>query len=390
MQRVWELAERRSRLVDDTSRLLYADLHNHSLFSDGRGDPELAFAQLRAAGLDVAALTDHAAVPHADVPGLDLSHYPSERALALGRGAPHSIEPDQWDRLAVIADTHDVPGEFTAIRGFEWTDQWMGHVNVWLSHTYTKVMTPGSMHGLREHLRATEPDALFGYNHPGREPGRFEGFGLHADLRARMVGLELFNRSDDYLFSGFAEDGTSAVVGCLDAGWRPGVIGSSDEHGIAYGLVGKGRTGIWALEHSRAGVREALSARRTFATREVGFRLDATLDGIRLGGEVLSAGTEMRVDLGGSAYEGATVELQLLTGDPGTGLPQVSACGPAVVGEVTTLAVSLPQEAAWVFLRVADPVRRIGVPAPAGHAAAGWALGYASPWWLSQGNGSSS
>src|SRR6195952_4094783 len=37
-----------------------ADLHNHTRFSDGRGNAAAAFASMRSAGLDVAALTDHA------------------------------------------------------------------------------------------------------------------------------------------------------------------------------------------------------------------------------------------------------------------------------------------------------------------------------------------
>ncbi|HTF60461.1 MAG TPA: hypothetical protein VK713_11195, partial [Actinomycetes bacterium] len=39
------------------SWLAHADLHNHTWLSDGAGDPRLAFASMRAAGLDVAALT---------------------------------------------------------------------------------------------------------------------------------------------------------------------------------------------------------------------------------------------------------------------------------------------------------------------------------------------
>src|SRR5687768_8192894 len=50
---------RASKLVPGTW-LVHADLHNHTLFSDGDGDPAAAFASMRASGLDVAALTDHA------------------------------------------------------------------------------------------------------------------------------------------------------------------------------------------------------------------------------------------------------------------------------------------------------------------------------------------
>jgi hypothetical protein len=375
--------DRRSRLVDDGTRLLHADLHNHSLFSDGGGDPESAFDEMRAAGLDVAALTDHASIPHHQVEFLDLTHYPDEDALAIGRTPPRSIDDDGWKRTGEIADAHDVPGEFTALRGFEWTEPWLGHVNVWFTDAFLPVTTPGDFEGLHEFLREKEPDALFGYNHPGREPGRLAEFARDgADgLDDRMVALEAFNRRHDYLFAGHADGLSSPIVACLDAGWRPGLIGCSDEHGPSYGLAGRGRTGIWAREHSREGVREALLARRTFATREIGLRLDATLDGVRMGGELgRLAGTRvLDVDLAGSGYDGRPLQLQLLASD-GTGVPAVVATADARVGEVAHVEVDLP-EAAWTLLRVADPTRPSDTPGPRDHPASRWGVAYASPWW---------
>ena len=53
---------RGSKLFPGT-RLVHGDLHNHTLLSDGAGDPELAFETMHAAGLDVAAITDHALYP---------------------------------------------------------------------------------------------------------------------------------------------------------------------------------------------------------------------------------------------------------------------------------------------------------------------------------------
>jgi hypothetical protein len=391
--------------------LVVADLHNHSLNSDGRGDPEQAFEQMRAAGLDVAALTDHASIPLTELAGLGLQHYPDEEAVALGRLAPRSFDLPAWHRTGELADKHDVPGEFTAIRGFEWTEPWLGHVNVWFSGGYLQVTTPGSLQGLHDWLTGTEPGALFGYNHPGREPGRLAGFALPQALAAadgdpdvdpgllrRMVALEAFNRTEDFLFGGYAEGLASPIAGCLDAGWRPGLIGCSDEHGRSYGLAGKGRTGLWVREHSRDGVREALSARRSFATREVGLRLDATLDGVRMGSTLPQApggAVELAVDLGGSTYEGREVELQLLASAarapsrPGARAGRdgeevgVLARVPARVGAVTRARVELP-EAAWVLLRVADPRRGYGGPAPTGHPCSCWAVAYSSPWYSAQ------
>ncbi|HRD29749.1 MAG TPA: aminopeptidase N C-terminal domain-containing protein, partial [Caulobacter sp.] len=66
------------------------------------------------------------------------------------------------------------------------------------------VTTPGSLAGLFEFLDDAAPDALFGYNHPGREPGALDDFSLPPShfrhLQRRMVALEAFNRREDFLF----------------------------------------------------------------------------------------------------------------------------------------------------------------------------------------------
>jgi hypothetical protein len=383
---------RRSRLITDPAvdlRLLFADLHNHSLHSDGRGDPENAFRQLRDAGLDVAALTDHASTPLDRLAGLSLDDYPDARALSLARLAPRSIDAAAWKRTAEIADAHDAPGEFTALRGFEWTEPWLGHVNVWFSDEFIPVTTPGRLDGLHTFLAKTETEALFGYNHPGREPGRLGGFEVpvrYPDLARRMVALEAFNRTHDFLFEGYDRRQRSPIADCLDAGWRPGLIGCSDEHGRSYGLVGKGRTGLWASAHTRRGVQGALLGRRTYATREVGLRLDATLDGVPMGGVLHTGRTAwLEVDCAGSVYLGHDAELQLLTSSRARtddGGIRVVHRSTAQLGEVTRLDVQVPDDARWLLLRVADPDQPRGGPAPAGHPARGWALAYASPWYL--------
>jgi hypothetical protein len=377
---------RRSRLEPAGPFLVIADLHNHTTLSDGRGDPETAFRQMRQAGLDVAALTDHASIPLAERDDLGLHQYPDAEALSVARMMPRSFDEEGWRRTGELAETFDVPGSFTALRGFEWTEPWLGHANVWFSDDWIRVDTPGSMSGLFAFLAEHEPKALFGYNHPGREGGRHEEFALPpdpAELPARMVALEAFNRADDYLFGlGGAQ---SALVACLDAGWRPGLIGCSDEHGRSFGLAGRGRTGIWVHEHSREGVREGLGARRTFATREVGLRLDATLDGLRMGSALPPAGrAELAVDLAGSGYQGRPVELQVLVSAAAVGgpSPEVAVIDriPAVVGEVARGRIDLPGDAGWVLIRVADPARGYGGSAPAGHPASTWAVAYTSPW----------
>ena len=77
---------RRSRLepADAPLTLVVADLHNHSLNSDGRGDPERAFELMRAAGLDVAALTDHVLSLLRSLPAGETYENVQDVAKALG------------------------------------------------------------------------------------------------------------------------------------------------------------------------------------------------------------------------------------------------------------------------------------------------------------------
>lgn len=397
-------AERTSRLPAGAGTvLLHADLHNHTLLSDGAGSPEDAYASMRDAGLDVAALTDHASVPatlHIPDPGPE-GFEPD--AIARYLSAPHSIDQRGWERTGALADQWDEPGRFTAIRGFEWTEPWLGHINVWFSREWVGIEALGSTSELFEWLlaRATADDAglvpLAGLNHPGREPGRFDQFRHDARLRDRVVSMEMFNRGDDYLFEGWRDGRPSPLLQALDQGWRPGLIGVTDEHGRTWGTAeGRGRAGLWAREHSRAGVAEALRARRSYATRLSGLRLDATLDGVRMGqplgaeGRPVGDGRQMRLEVDldrGPAWAGRELELQLLR--PGTDdrVPEVRVQVPVRCGEPAGYDVDLGPAAPegrpdWVVLRVADPGGSNRTPGPRGHAANALAVAYASPWWF--------
>src|SRR4051812_9942396 len=166
---------RRSRLSvgePDDAFLLVADLRNHTLLSDGRGDPERAFAQMRAAGLDVAALTDHASIPREQRDELGLHQYPDDDALDVARHMPRSFDEAAWERTAELADEFDVPGVFTALRGFEGPGPCLGPVNGWSSAGCQHGDRPGSRAGFFGFLGGREQRALCGYTPPGRGGGR--------------------------------------------------------------------------------------------------------------------------------------------------------------------------------------------------------------------------
>ena len=198
-------AARASRITAGTT-LVHADLHNHTLLSDGDGDPALAFDSMRSAGLDVAALTDHATYSDNALGDVLTDALPPDYHQAAG------LTPNGWARTREYADAANTDGAFTAIRGFEWSEPLLGHVNVWFTEHYVDVLQAGLMAPLLEWLRR-EPglvldggaDGIAGFNHPGREPGRFEEFRFDPRPRDQMVSLEMFNRRDDYLFEGWAD-----------------------------------------------------------------------------------------------------------------------------------------------------------------------------------------
>ncbi len=387
-------AARTSRVTAGTT-LVSADLHNHTLLSDGDGDPQQAFARMRDAGLDVAALTDHATLT--DHLGRDLA----AGRLPPGYTAVAGLTRAGWDRTGELADAHDEPGVFTAIRGFEWSEPVLGHVNVWFSAGYTDVIDVGRMDSLYGWLARSEgslgpddggSDALAGFNHPGREPGRFDEFRYDASVAARVVSLEMFNRYDDYLFEGYADGRPSPLVGCLGAGWRTGLSGVTDEHGADWGNhADKGRTGLWVVENTRAGVVEALRARRFFATRTSGLRVDATAE--VLGGTAgpVPMGGVLALDRGavrftvdvdrGAGWRGRPLLVQVLR--PGAHVPEVAAVVETASGDVVTCTVPLDVDAGdWVVLRISDPTAANRTPGPDAHPCNDLGVAYVSPWWL--------
>ena len=376
---------RRSRLFPGPF-LVHADLHNHTRLSDGSGDPGRAFASLREAGLDVAALTDH-------------SRWAS---LFLGLvPAPGwtGIDQRDWELTAELASAANADGEFVALRGFEWSTANHGHMNVWGTARFTDPLrTLSTMGRFWRWLEADGRDGLVGFNHPGTGRQRFGRFGLRPALAGRLVSLEVFNREHDYLFKGVDKGQPSPIVQCLDAGWRPGLLGVTDEHGDDWGRPpGKGRAGLYVRELSRSGVAEAMAARRFFATKVRGLRLDAAMvteagARARMGTAVPQPGGTVKVEVDldlGQASWGRTMHVQLLRPDPAGGaLPVVAherkVTLPTPDEPVLAFDAELGGDRGWALLRVCDPDEPADPRAPADYAAFGGAVAYASPFWLDE------
>jgi hypothetical protein len=375
---------RQSRLFPGRP-LVHADLHNHTWLSDGRGDPACAFESMRAAGLDVAALTDH-------------SRWAS---LFLGlRDAPGwtGIDWRAWRRTASLADEANRDGEFVAMRGFEWSHATFGHMNVWGSERFTDPLrTVPTMGRFWRWLESRGSDGLVSFNHPGTGRLRFGGFRYRPAMGERVVALEIFNKTEDYLFKDTDQGRLSPLVQCLDAGWRVGLLGVTDEHGADWGTPeGKGRAGLYVDECTRQGVLEALAARRFFASRIKGLRVDAALTSTpggssspaRMGTTLVHAGGRalVQIDLDrGEAWWGRPLSVQALR--PGRPMPTLAATVEAALPRpdepVIAFEVDLdPADGDWVVLRVSDPSEPPDTRATGRWAQLGRGIAYTSPFWL--------
>ena len=422
-------ASRTSRLFPGTA-LVHADLHNHSILGGGDGDPAQAFGKMRAAGLDVAALTEHATL---GIPGGGESCDPAPDCELVG------INEARWGILGDIANANNDEGSFVAIRGFEWSSPTMGHMNVWLSETWIDPLHTGgattgeggaqflhqnfpgadafsgelegvvrqspsngtSMRAFYEWLRqpSSTPgiggglEGIAGFNHPGREPGRYGYFYRDPRLEGQIVSIEMFNRNEDYIYEGTDEGFPSPLNDCLNKGWHVGILGVTDEHGTDWGTpLGKGRTGIYVDSLTRDGVKEAMKARRFFATRERGLRIDAAANGARMGSVLKHSSGPVRFQLDidrGADWYGRPLSVQVLR--PGTIMPTVVhvqdirvpvSTGP---GAEPVISFDVPLNAAeggWVALRVSDPSGNPDNRADATWKSFGNAVAYASPFFL--------
>lgn len=417
---------RASRLFpDDGLRLAHADLHNHTLLSDGAGRADEAFAQLRTAGLDVASLTDHAVFGSV-----------VQDSLCDGCSAASGIDENGWSTLGQVAQAADVPDEFVAIRGFEWTTPHLGHINVWFSEQWIDALNTGSLAGpeaalafCRDNVEPSRAvldpliplfqslptatsidgfydwlsrppggtgfggggaDALAGFNHPN-EYGNFEEYKFFGNVADRVVSVELLNRFDDYLFRGTAEGKESPLNAVLNAGWKVGALGVTDEHGNRFDVEeGKGRAGLWVRSLTRDGVREALAARRFYATRLAGLRLDAAAGGARMGSDLVHrrGPVTVVVDVGkGPEWYGKRLLAQVLVAGPAGGMPVIARTAELVVpgpdAGLPSFDVDLDVETSpWAVLRLTDPEAPAHAAATGDFAAAGDVVAYASPWFL--------
>lgn len=294
-------------------------MHEHSSYSDGlpTAAPADYFRIAATAGYDFVGSSEHSdsldagnflALHASCTPGDDHFDPMSLEYCFLNPTGDNLVKWASTKTQAQAASNE----RFLAIRGFEWTSDVFGHINVYFSTNFSNAKTDGgyavtmdtfwdwftrdpNTPGLGGSATSTAVnggagvpfgggnDALAHFNHPhdkcqtkndptGVTTGLcdWNDYELVPDAAERMFGMELYNDSnrDDRYISYYRR--------ALDKGWRLSPIGSEDEHFGEYAVEHRPKTVTLSTELSEAGFREAWLARRTVALSP-GYHLRATL-----------------------------------------------------------------------------------------------------------------
>lgn len=256
-----------------TPRILWADLHGHSHYSDGTGTPQDYFRYARdIAALDVVALTDH-------------DHW-GIRALAM--------HPQMWEEIQrTVRDFHK-PGTFVTLLGYEWTNWIHGHRHVLYFRDEGEVLSAvdplyESPDLLWNALRGQE--ALTFAHHSAGGPIAIDwNIAPDPELEpvTEIVSVHGSSEAPDSPGSIYSAIEGNFVRNVLDYGYRLGFIGSGDSHDGHPGLAhmaspNGGLAAILSEDRTREGVLEALRARRVYATNGPRIVLRTSLAGHRMG-----------------------------------------------------------------------------------------------------------
>jgi hypothetical protein len=374
--------------------------HEHSAYSDGDPAfiPDDYYRIGKERGYDFVAGSEHS-------DSLDSGNYTTLHAScdpSSGHFDPSALEycflNPSLDKLFKWNSTQEQAkarssNSFLAVRGFEWTSDVFGHINVYYSQNFTNAKddlgyaltmetfwdwftrdpaTPGLAGAASSPVPfGGGADGLAHFNHPhdkcltlddptGLTTGwcDWNDFAFVPAAAERMFGIEAYNdsnRNDRYL---------AYLARALDRGWRLSFLGSEDEHFGLYAVEERPKTVTVARTLNDAGFKEAWLARRTYALSPgQHLRVEFDAQGRPMGSQLrCDAGKSVPLHVATTDRAGAPIEgsLHLFT-DGGVELDQIAAAS-------GTFQVPVLAGKHWYFVRV--------------HGADGVSAVYVAPVWI--------
>jgi len=294
-------------------RLLWGDMHTHSLVSDGTQEPWYLYHRARdLMGRDFTAVSDH-------------------DNWSFGEERPRS--PEELSLMMRLADDYCRTGEFVTFRTYEWTNNVFGHRNVLFGPDEMPIFLPmtnpdySTPEGLLAALEGRDvmvvPHHTAWKTHAGEmhfdfgPRGHEKGAGLQrlVEVYSRHGNSEFYGCprpiSHVALVEGVRGTVMRAVLGkeyagtksrsyvrdALAAGHRFGLVAGSDEHIVGVDprrapsqLYSGGITGIFATAVTREAAWQSLKDRRVCGTTGARMLIEFRVNGVPHGAEMASDG----------------------------------------------------------------------------------------------------
>jgi hypothetical protein len=268
-------------------RIVYGDIHNHNAHGYGVGSIERSLEVART-HLDFFAFTGHSSWH--DLPSME------------GARERHWVEGFQrlkttWPRVQQVIAEGNRDGEFCAFLGFEWHSSQWGDQCVVFPQDRRPIFYTADPEKLRAFCK--EERALMIPHHLAYPKGR-RGVNWDVFREDCTPVVEIYsehgNSEDDrgpYPFFAHSMGGretANTARAALEAGLRFGFVGSSDDHAGFPGAYGEGLMGALVTDFTRAGIFEAIRARRTYALTGDRIELDFAVEGAPMGASIDAGG----------------------------------------------------------------------------------------------------
>jgi hypothetical protein len=274
----------------DGYNVYYGDLHSHCNIGYAHGSIEDAFHNARLQ-LDFACVTVHAHwhdIPEQDERLADVVAY---HRRGFERTAAN------WSHLQDVVRANHRDGQFVAFLGFEWHSLHYGDHNIYFNGAEGDIIRAGDMDELRAGLYQYQErgiETMLIPHHIGYKAGyrgiNWDEVNPEFIRVVEIMSMHGASESDEapypYLHTMGPRDWRSSLHYGLEQGHIVGVVGSTDHHSAHPGSYGRGRAGVWATELTRAGIWEAIQARRTYALTGDRIALQFSLNGQPMGAVV--------------------------------------------------------------------------------------------------------
>jgi len=277
----------KERLKDHGLNVYFGDLHNHNSVGYGLGSLERSF-DIAHSHLDFYCFTPHA---YGDY---DVTPTMVKDILADKMNRPYiRMTYERWPDVLALVKSHHKPGTFVTFPGYERHSSAIGDYCSIFPYDDAPLVYFKELKDYQNHIR--ESGALTWQHHPAYPEASSGAIPRLWDPQVTPL-LEIFSEHgnaecdtapEDYVrHSGRGRMTSQTMQSFLAAGYRFGVVASTDDHLGFPGAYGEGKAAVIAKELTREAIFDALKKRRTYGVSgdkiKVDFRVNDGLMGEEL------------------------------------------------------------------------------------------------------------